>query len=188
MSELDNTLFLWLNATSSSPAWLVSLARFASQELPQWMAAAAVGAFVVGDVRVQRGLLRVLLAMLAAWIFARITQYLFPMPRPFMLGLGTKWMTHADSASFPSTHATVAFAFGLAMAASTRRWLPAIFALALASMVAWSRVCLGLHFPSDVLAGAAIGGASAWLSMLLPLHRWTGISPREGAPPPAAHP
>ena len=121
MFEFDAALFLWLNAGPSSPAWLVPLARFASLELPQLLVAATVGAFAVGDARVQRGVLRVVLAMLTAWVFARLLQHLFPMPRPFSLGLGTTWMVHADSASFPSTHASVAFAFGVTMAANTRR-------------------------------------------------------------------
>lgn len=171
MSELDTALFLWLNAGPSSPAWLVPLARFASLELPQLLVAATVGAFMVGDARVQHGVIRVVLAMLVAWAIARLAQNLFPMPRPFSLGLGTAWMAHADSASFPSTHASVAFAFGTAMAAATRRWLPALAALALAALMAWSRVCLGLHFPFDILVGALVGGASAWLCALLPLHR-----------------
>lgn len=36
MLDLDTTLFLWLNASATSPAWMVPLARFASQNLPQW--------------------------------------------------------------------------------------------------------------------------------------------------------
>ena len=162
MSELNTTLFLWINATASSPAWLLPLARFASQDLPQWLVAGAFGALVVGDARVRRDVFRVLLAMALAWLLARLGQRLFPMPRPFAVGLGTAWLAHADSASFPSTHASVAFAFGVGVAMSTRRRLFAFAALALACLIAWSRVCLGLHFPLDVLTGAAVGAASAW--------------------------
>ncbi len=54
-------------------------------------------------------------------------------------------------------------------------------ALFLAALVAWSRVCLGLHFPSDALAGAALGGVSAWACCsgpkwrVLPRHRATAM-------------
>ena len=65
MFELDNLLFLWVNATTTSPAWLVPLARVASQELPQWLIAGTIGAFVVGDARIQRCVSRVLCAMCA---------------------------------------------------------------------------------------------------------------------------
>ena len=169
MFPLDSTLFLWLNATAASPAWLVPLARFASQELPQWLVAGTVGAFIVGDAQVQRCVLRVFLAMLTAWLLARLGQHLFQLQRPFTVGLGTMWLAHAGSAGFPSTHASVAFAFGGVAAVSTQRWALSVAALAIAALVAWSRVCLGLHFPTDVLAGAAVGGVSAWLSGLVPL-------------------
>ena len=168
MSELNTALFLWINATAASPGWLVPLARFASQQLPQWLLAGTVGAFLVGDAHVRRGVFRVAVALLTAWVLARLVQHFFPLPRPFSMGLGAAWMAHADSAGFPSNHATVAFAFAGAVAASTRRWLSGLAAFAAAILVAWSRVCLGLHFPFDVLAGAAIGGVSAWLSGLVP--------------------
>ena len=169
MFELDNLLFLSINATTTSPAWLVPLARFASQELPQWLVAGTIGAFVVGDTRIQRCVLRVVCAMLVAWLLARLGQHFFPMPRPFSVGMGTVWLSHAQSAGFPSTHASVAFAFGATLAWSTQRRLLTLAALGLATLIAWSRICLGLHFPSDALAGAGIGVASAWLAGLVPL-------------------
>ena len=164
MSHLDIPLFLWINATSASPAWLIALARFASQELVQWSIAGIVGALVVGDTQVRRHILQIALAMGIAWIGARLIQHLLPMPRPFALGLGTPWLSHADSASFPSTHASVAFAFAAIVAANARHWLLGVCAFALAGLIAWSRISLGLHFPSDVVAGALIGLASSWLA------------------------
>ena len=169
MFPLDSALFLWLNATAASPVWLVPLARFASQELPQLLLAGTVGALLVGDKSVQRCVFRLVLAMMMAWLLARLGQLVFQMPRPFNLGMGTMWLAHASSAGFPSTHASVAFAFGGVAAVSTQRWALSVAALAIAALVAWSRVCLGLHFPTDVLAGAAVGGISAWLSGLVPL-------------------
>ena len=168
MPDIDTSLFLWINATSASPAWLAPLARFCSVELPQWLVAGAVGAFVVGDARIQRAVLRIVWAMAIAWVIARLGLQFFPMPRPFMVGLGTSWMAHGSSPGFPSTHASVAFAFAAAMAAASRSTLVAAVALLLAGMVAWSRVCLGLHFPVDVVMGALVGAFSGWLSGIGP--------------------
>lgn len=65
-------------------------------------------------------------------------------------------------ASFPSGHATTTFAAAVAFAAlfpRARAWL-----FALAVPVAATRVVLGSHFPSDVIAGAAVGAAFAlWM-------------------------
>lgn len=168
MPDIDTSLFLWMNATTASPSWLVPLARFASFELPQWMVAGTVGAFIVGDARIQRAVLRVVWAMAIAWVIARLGQHFIPMPRPFVVGVGTPWMAHGGSPGFPSTHATVAFAFAVALAASSGRPVVTMGALGLAGLVAWSRVCLGLHFPVDVVAGAALGALGGWLSGIGP--------------------
>ncbi len=59
------------------------------------------------------------------------------------------------TSSFPSGHATVAFACAtvLALAVPRLRW--PLFALA--ALIAFSRVYVGVHYPLDVLAGAALG-------------------------------
>jgi undecaprenyl-diphosphatase len=59
------------------------------------------------------------------------------------------------STSFPSGHAASAFAF--AVAASREMPPAAPLLLPLASAVSYSRVYVGVHYPSDVLVGAAVG-------------------------------
>ena len=64
--------------------------------------------------------------------------------------------------SFPSGHATVAFAFAAAVDAETRaRWVPFVVYPA-ATLTAWSRVRDGRHWPSDVVGAAAMAGWTAW--------------------------
>lgn len=62
--------------------------------------------------------------------------------------------------SFPSGHATNAFAFASAIAAHARGWLVPSLAYTLASSVAVARVHDNVHWTSDVAAGALIGGAT----------------------------
>lgn len=70
-----------------------------------------------------------------------------------------------DTFSFPSGHTLHAVAFTLIGCAyfPLLVWLLAPFTL----LTALSRVALGLHYPSDVLVGAAIGGLVAAASLLL---------------------
>ena len=70
-----------------------------------------------------------------------------------------------DKFSFPSGHTLHAVVFGLVAI----NYYPALsfIIMPFVSMVALSRVVLGLHYPSDVLAGALIGSLIAALSFLL---------------------
>ena len=61
------------------------------------------------------------------------------------------------SFSFPSGHATLAFAVAFVFAAKYPKFRYPLFALA--ALVAFSRIYIGMHFPSDVLAGAVLGSA-----------------------------
>lgn len=57
--------------------------------------------------------------------------------------------------SFPSGHAAGSFAFAGFVAVRVPRWT--LVAGIYAAIVAWSRCALGVHYPSDVLAGAVLG-------------------------------
>lgn len=68
-------------------------------------------------------------------------------------------------ASFPSGHATTAFALATLLSLWYPRWTTAW--LILATFVGWSRIVLGSHFPSDVLGGAVLG-----VAVVLTMDRW----------------
>ena len=70
-----------------------------------------------------------------------------------------------DQFSFPSGHTLHAVAFSIVAAAYYPQLAPLLAAMTLA--VAASRVVLGLHYPSDVLAGAALGASVALASLNL---------------------
>ncbi|MGN6683243.1 MAG: phosphatase PAP2 family protein [Devosia sp.] len=62
--------------------------------------------------------------------------------------------------SFPSGHATTAFALATVLGFLSERWFYP--ALVLAAVIGVSRVALGVHYPSDVLAGAVVGLLGAY--------------------------
>ncbi|HET9849732.1 MAG TPA: phosphatase PAP2 family protein, partial [Candidatus Dormibacteraeota bacterium] len=89
-------------------------------------------------------------------------------PRPTI-----EHLQHLASLSFPSEHTTQAAAVYLTIAILLsqdlgRGWreLAGVVAVLIALAVAWSRVYLGLHYPSDVIAGLALG----WSWALLVFH------------------
>ncbi len=66
--------------------------------------------------------------------------------------------------SFPSGHASIAFATATTLTLEYRKWYVAAPAYLLATAVGYSRLYMGEHYPTDVIGGAAVGAASAVLS------------------------
>lgn len=59
--------------------------------------------------------------------------------------------------SFPSGHTSSAFTLATMMALNYPQWYVVVPAFTWAGLAAYSRMALGVHYPSDVLAGAIIG-------------------------------
>ena len=78
---------------------------------------------------------------------------------------------HGKDTSFPSDHASVTFALATGIALYRLRF--GILLLALASLVAFARVYVGVHYPGDVLGGAALGvGIALVLRAARPAFVW----------------
>ncbi len=71
----------------------------------------------------------------------------------------------SDKFSFPSGH--TAGAFVMAALLSTFYPMAALIAYPLALLIGASRVSLGVHFPTDIAAGAALGTACAMLALII---------------------
>lgn len=70
----------------------------------------------------------------------------------------------AGSPSFPSGHTSGAFATATALSLAYPEWYVIIPSFTYAGAVGYSRMYLGVHYPSDVLAGAILGAGSAYLT------------------------
>jgi undecaprenyl-diphosphatase len=79
--------------------------------------------------------------------------------RPSVRGRHTGLVRDPDRFSFPSGHATASMAVALSYGAVFPEW--AVPLAALAALVGFSRIRLGVHYPSDVLIGQIIAGATA---------------------------
>lgn len=90
-------------------------------------------------------------------------KYSFKRSRPYNAMPDLRSAGSGNSPSFPSGHTSVAFASATSLYLAYPKWYVAVPAFAWASSVGYSRMYLGVHYPSDVLAGAVIGAGSAWL-------------------------
>ncbi|HEU4785354.1 MAG TPA: phosphatase PAP2 family protein [Ktedonobacterales bacterium] len=118
-------------------------------------------------------------AVIALGINVLLGHLLFE-PRPFIShpSLVHKLIAHAADASFPSDHSAAAFALATVLLVSARtiaqrdvaRWLAAIIALLgllAAVTIAFARVYVGVHYPSDVLGGAICGILGGLIALAL---------------------
>jgi membrane-associated phospholipid phosphatase len=70
---------------------------------------------------------------------------------------------NAGLASFPSGHTVYAFATATSLSLAYPKWYVIAPSYGWAAAVGYSRMHLGMHYPSDVLAGAIIGSGAAFL-------------------------
>jgi len=66
--------------------------------------------------------------------------------------------------SFPSGHTSAAFCTATSLSLLFPKWYVIVPSYLYAATVGYSRMYLGVHYPTDVLAGAIVGAGSAWLA------------------------
>ncbi len=101
--------------------------------------------------------------VLTSAIISSILKYSINRTRPFITYPILEKMTSAGSPSFPSGHTSDAFALATCISIAYPKWYVIVPSYAWAGAVGYSRMDLGVHYPSDVLMGAVIGGGSAYL-------------------------
>ena len=116
----------------------------------------ALGAAIFGASRGVRAFFIIGISLLIAWICTLALQFLIRRTRPFVPA-NRQPLIHLlfQTPSFPSGHATMAFA--MAGAVAFQAPLVGAILLVLAVWVAWARVAVGVHYISDALAGSFIG-------------------------------
>ena len=89
-------------------------------------------------------------------------------PRPWLDVAGLiPLIAEHDPHSFPSGHTTAAFAAGMTWVWTLpKKWMR-VMAVIAAVCMGLSRLYVGVHYPSDVLAGALVGSLCAWMAGMI---------------------
>ena len=154
MRALDLALLRLLRSRGHAPAAERALLAFtrAGEHGLLWQALCVLG--LVLDPGRRALYLRAMRVTLIAYLANIALKYVIRRPRPVLPGLPPLSSTVTNLA-YPSAHSTTSFAAAGALAGG----LPARPLYACAGAMALSRAYAGVHWPSDVLAGAAFGTA-----------------------------
>lgn len=164
--EHDRSCLRWLHrATDRRPVLLLLLGVSWLSDGILWYGCALVLPWVGGADGTACALRMVLLGSVNLVIYRAFKRY-FARPRPFVDCPGIRQCARSlDEYSFPSGHVLHAVGFGVLLC--TYYPMLAVVLWPFALLVALSRVVLGLHYPSDVIVGAAIGWIMATSVLVL---------------------
>lgn len=166
--QLDIQLFHLLNGLAGKSPFFDGVVVFFASYLA-YILPAVLLALVFFSGYPRRVKIDLLLTAAAASIIARtgvteVIRYFYHRPRPFSV-LETNQLLTDSAWSFPSGHATFFFALSTVVYLYNRRWGMASFAAS--ALITVSRVIAGVHYPSDIVAGAIIGVLAGYFAYLL---------------------
>jgi len=90
-----------------------------------------------------------------------LLKHIVKRPRPFIQNINITPVYRAGSTSFPSGHTSSTIATATALSMAYPKWYVIAPAFLWAGATSYSRMYLGVHYPTDVAAGAVIGAGSA---------------------------
>lgn len=115
------------------------------------------------------------LAISASMSLSTILKYTVHRERPYTTYPDIQRLSSDFTPSFPSGHTTSAFCTATSLSLMYPKWYVIVPAYSWATMVGYSRMHLGMHYPFDVLAGALLGTGVSILSFKV--QRWIGRNP-----------
>ena len=195
VASADLTCVLWVQEHLRA-AWLNPVMVFVTNLNKSkwfWLAVACgYGVLVARAPREGRARLVFLALLFAAMVGASdfatsgIAKKLIHRRRPFLEHTEVHALVGAGPWSFPSGHATNAFACATFVTLALRTWFAGAIAFTVALLAASSRLYLGVHYPTDLIAGAAVGSLFAavfWRARIFFESRYWQLAPRAtGAP------
>jgi undecaprenyl-diphosphatase len=160
LQNIDVFLFQFVNQTLRNPVFDSVMPLISQYGYYTWVG--LVGLVLAFDKRSGFNNARLLLtSLLAGWVATEeVLKPLFHRSRPYLSGLGSQVHTLLPlqtNASFPSGAAVISFATVVPFVICYRQSRTRFLAIAWALLIMFSRVYVGAHYPSDVIAGFVFG-------------------------------
>jgi undecaprenyl-diphosphatase len=187
---LDASLFHLTNGVWTNPlldTLIPALSRAGNLGALWLVLLGAMAAF--GKKTGRRFALAGLVALAIGFVSSELIKHLTMRPRPFVTLDEVRLLVSAPhSYAFPSGHTTSSFATATGVVLAARRLLRGVplwcwMTLPLAAAISYSRIYVGVHWPTDIAAGVVLGLASGWAGVRLVLGRWRQeTAKRKGEP------
>lgn len=165
---LDGGILLFIQNTLRQP-WLDPLVAWYTRLGNAGLLWIVLSAAMLCHKRTRRAGITALMALALGFLCTNVLlKHLVQRTRPWLVVEGlAALIAEGDPNSFPSGHTTAAFAAAAAWWNTLpRRWMK-VTGLVMAALMGLSRLYVGVHFPSDVLAGALVGGFCGVLAWTL---------------------
>ncbi len=153
VNSWDVSLFYFVNLINNQFLNIIMpIITFAGTEI-FWIVVCGV-IFIFGGEKGRKVAILCLVALALGYFISEALKYLVARPRPYAILNGVNFYFSMEGYSFPSGHSVASFT---ACTFLGIKYGYLYLFLALAVLVGFSRIYLGLHYPSDVIFGALIG-------------------------------
>ena len=166
LSELDLSLFSWINASPEASNTSIHFAIFIANDLLYCMILLFAWFWLRGNYDTKKQILKAFIFTSIAILISQCISHVYYHPRPFVMEVGRTLIYHAPNGSFPSDHMLIFSSIAFSYLFSAQRKL-GISLLVMAWLVAWSRVYLGVHFPLDMLGAFLLAFALNFFGLKL---------------------
>ena len=166
LSELNLSLFSWINASPEASNTSIHFAIFIANDLLYCMILLFAWFWLRGNYDTKKQILKAFIFTSIAILVSQCISHVYYHPRPFVMEVGRTLIYHAPNGSFPSDHMLIFSSIAFSYLFSAQRKL-GIFLLVMAWLVAWSRVYLGVHFPLDMLGAFLLAFALNFFGLKL---------------------
>ena len=166
LSELNLSLFSWINASPEASNTSIHFAFFIANDLLYCMILLFAWFWLRGNYDTKKQILKAFIFTSIAILISQCISHVYYHPRPFVMEVGRTLIYHVPNGSFPSDHMLIFSSIAFSYLFSAQRKL-GIFLLVMAWLVAWSRVYLGVHFPLDMLGAFLLAFALNFFGLKL---------------------
>lgn len=166
LSELNLSLFSWINASPEASNTSIHFAIFIANDLLYCMILLFAWFWLRGKYDTKKQILKAFIFTSIAILVSQCISHVYYHPRPFVMDVGRTLIYHAPNGSFPSDHMLIFSSIAFSYLFSAQRKL-GVFLLIVAWLVAWSRIYLGVHFPLDILGAFLLAFALNFFGLKL---------------------